>query len=202
MGGANPHPEVQKPEFPENKEPVCWHTQSAEFYASILVDWQLKGVVDFCTVDLAFPLTEIQQKTPYVGVLPTTMSVHAVRNELIRLVWKAMQDAESPLYENGLADLLMEEDVSAEEEEKTGSKKGEAGKGKKGKGGGRSKGGGKSGKGGKDGKGGKGGGSGKGKNKPEKGAKGGDEGQGKGQDGADPVSALLGALSAAGEPSG
>ena len=166
VGGPNPHPEVVRPTFEESKDPVCWYPQSREFYETILIDFQLKGLVDFCTVDLELPMTCILHSIPFVGLVPTPYAVQKCRNKMIQKVWGAFLDPNSPLYESRLSEIVAVEEIADDEagegEPNQGSKGASKGKGgSKGRGGSKGKGGNQKGKGkngrGKGGKGGKGG---------------------------------------------
>ena len=106
VGGPNPAPEVVKPDLGKDREPISWYPQGQEFYESILLDFQLKGIVDMCAVDLALPLTCICLQLPYVGITPTAEAVMLCRNKLLRMVWESMQNADSALFETGLVEIL------------------------------------------------------------------------------------------------
>ena len=107
VGGCSPEPITQKPSFEDGKEPVCWHSPGERLYEEILSSFNGKLLVDLTTNDTQAAMACLRNKTNYVGVCMTDTHRSVFHAALVTQVWEQMKDENSPLYQAGLAELLV-----------------------------------------------------------------------------------------------
>ena len=102
--------------------PFTWHGLPPAAYEEFIHSYNLAVVWHLTAADPVFPMVCLRMKVPYFGIGFEQSHIEALRDELVNLVFVAMQDPLDPLYEHELAVLLGVEDAAGPETTKAKAK--------------------------------------------------------------------------------
>ena len=95
-----------KPVFDDGKDPICWHSPPAPFYAEVIHSWCAGAIVNATETDGLCALEALKQKVPYLGICYSETHCEKLRERLIRLVWEESLKEKSPLYSAPICKIL------------------------------------------------------------------------------------------------
>jgi hypothetical protein len=119
LSGGKCDSDEPRPQTPQGEEPVSFHASDTLFYATLVHDFNIQGVLDATCADEVFALTCARHKVPYVGLCFSEPHRLALKQQLLKRMWQEYQDSSSPMHEPGLAKLLKPEISAAKTKKAT-----------------------------------------------------------------------------------
>lgn len=99
--------DAKKPKvFEDGPEPVFWHATPEPLDEELAHSHELIAIINLTVGSASFAMTAIRRHMPYAGVCLTATHVSAVYAYLEERVFKAMQDPQDKLYQQGLRELI------------------------------------------------------------------------------------------------
>ena len=124
VGGANPDGGA-KPEFPDGREPIFYHTHPYELDMEVSHSYLACAHIDLTPGQGHRALYCIIKKLPYFGLVLSEKHKEVIIKHLEAKVFKLMQEEGGPLYQPGLVALLEAEEHGASDDDDGGEGEGE-----------------------------------------------------------------------------